>query len=352
MATPTRSVGASQTQENVIATFPVPYRGVDRRNSEVEIAREALWTGENLHLYQGELRQRPSWNLARDATIAAPPAAMGTVIGLFSATRPNSRTHFLFAGGTIQLQVMGSTGWILLASWGATRNRYNQVRMTEIAIGTPLLSHVVVCNGIDTPIRVQIPASGNPGPANVASLTISGGLVWQDVCTTSDRIIGITDTEVHWGEALTVDGGAAFPATAIKSLAESLDLCVAVRPIGTLNVGVWKERSVWLGQARGGDTASYFSWRVLRWCDGPAAPNALCQDSLGNFYWISKFGRLFRMDAQSFEVTTPGDGIWPITRKEMSPDPTIYRTCHAVYRPYYDEVWFFYRAIADGSTPE
>ena len=354
MASPTKSIGASQTQEDVIATFPVPRGGVNRRASEVEIQPSDLWIGENLHLFQGEARQRPSWNLQTDSTLAVPlGATLGSPVGIFTCHRPDTRNQFLILGGTKQVHVLASTGYVSIASWGATRARTNQVRMTEIAIGTPLQSNVVICNGIDTPIRLKLPTTGDPSAANVASLNppvAAPAGAWKDVCTASDRIVGITNTEVQWGESLQVDDpGPAFPATAVKSLAETLDLCVAVRPIGTLNVGVWKERSFWVGAARGGSTASYFSWRVMRWVDGPAAPNALCQDTIGNWYWITKLGRIVMMDPQNFTVTYPGDGVWPITRAEMPVAFSQYGVSFAFYRPFFDEVWFFYQGTAYGA---
>lgn len=345
MGTPTKSVGASQTQENVIATFPVPYLGVERRVSEAEMAPNALWVGENLHLFEGECRQRPSWNLSRDGTVSAPPSNTGAILTAFSARRPHSRTQFLFVGGTKQVQVLGATSWIKLKDWANTNPRTAQVRFAEIAIGTPPQLNVVVCNGVDTPFRVKFPTSGDPAITDVAAINTASSVIWKDVCQAADRIVGIDDTSVTWGESLQIDDpGPAFPELAGKLLTETHDLAVAVRSIGTLNVGVWKERSFWIGQAKGGSTAAFFNWRVLRWVDGPAAPNALCQDSIGNWYWLTKLGRIVMMDAQTFAVSYPGDGIWPITRKQMSPKYADYATAHAVYRPFYDEVWFFYRA--------
>ena len=87
-----KSVGASQTGEKVLATFPVPYKGVRRDHSEIEIPKDALWVGENLHFFQGELRQRPSWNLARNTTIAAPPTTW-PITGIYSTRRATTRDH-------------------------------------------------------------------------------------------------------------------------------------------------------------------------------------------------------------------------------------------------------------------
>ena len=334
-----QTVGVTQTQEEVIGTFPVPYKGVHRDQSEVEIGRDSLWIGENLHLFEGELRQRPSWNLARNATVAAPPAAAGSITTPWSTRRAGTRNEFLMVGGTKEVHIMGSSGWIRVQPWAATRNRWQQVRFTDIATGTPLATNVCVVNGVDSMLRAVLPSSGNPS-ADFGTF-VTAAPVMRDICTASDRVVGITETEVRWTSALDVT---TWPALATKSLAETLDLCVAIRPLTTLNVGVWKERSLWIGQFAGGTDAAAFRWRVLRMVDGPASPNALCTDSLGNWFWMTKLGRVIQMD-ENYQITTPGDGIWPIVRTQMSQVQNEYGQSHATYRPFYDEVWFFYGGL-------
>ena len=334
-----QTTGASQTQEEVIGTFPVPYKGVHQDQSEVEIARDSLWIGENLHLFQGELRQRPSWNLARNATVAAPPAAAGSIVTPWSTRRPATRDQYLFVGGLKEVHVLGTAGWIRAKAWAATNNRWQQVRFTDIAIGTPLQTNVCIVNSVDQMVRAVLPVAGNPA-ADFGAF-VAAAPIMRDICTASDRVVGITDTDVNWSANLDVTS---WPALATKSLAETLDLCIAIRPLSTLNVGVWKERSLWIGQFAGGTDAAAFRWRVLRWVDGPASPNALCTDSLGNWHWMSKLGRIFTMD-ENFQITTPGDGVWPIVRESMSQVQHEYGQTHATYRPFYDEVWFFYGGL-------
>ncbi len=335
-----QTVGVTQTQEKVLVTFPVPYKGVMRNASEVEIPRDALWTGENLHFVEGELRQRPSWNLARNATVAAPPAT-APITAVWTSRRAGTRNQFLFVGGVADLYVLGSAGWVKIGNWGGTRGRYQLVRATEIALGTPLVTHVLAVNGVDFPLDITIPAASNPVLGDTISQTSAPK--WRDICTASDRIVGITDTEVQWGEILRLD---VWPALNVKSLAETLDFCVAIRPLSTLNTGIWKERSFWVGQAAGGSSASYFRWKLLKWVEGPASASALTHDSKGNWYWMTKTGRIVKMD-NGYNITYPGDGVWPIVRKQMSPLFTEYSDCHAVYRPFYDEVWFFYGGLPD-----
>lgn len=345
-----KSVGATQVGEKVLAAYPVPYKGVMRQHSEVEIGKDALFVGENLHFFQGELRQRPSWNLARNTTIAAPPTT-APVTGIFTTRRANTRDQFLLVGGVADVYVLtdaasplGAAGWNKIVTWGATRAQYRQVRYTELAFGTPLLTTVVIANGVDTPRRFVIPTSSADFATSAALTAHASGAVpiWRDICTAADRIVGITDTEVSWTANLSVTGPAA---TSVKGLTETLDLCIAIRPLSTLNVGVWKERSFWIGAFAGGTEATAFRWRLLKWVEGPASPAALTVDSLGNWFWMTKTGRIVKMDAEGYQISFPGDGIWPLTRDQMSLNITEYGTAHAVYRPFYDEVWFFYGAV-------
>ena len=336
---PSETVGAGQTSEKVLVNYPVPYKGVMRGRSEVEIPKDALWIGENVHLEDGELRQRPSWNLARNATVAAPPTGY-PITGIFSARRAESRDQFLLVGGSVNVYGLSSAAWVLLTTWGATRPNYRQVRFTELAFDTPLVTRVCYVNGVDTPQILAIPASGDFTIANVSTMT--GGPIWRDVCTASDRLVGITDTQVAWTANLSV---AAPAATSVKSLMETLDLCIAIRPISTLNVAVWKERSIWLGIFSGGGEATAFRWRQLKNVEGPAAPNALVNDSFGNWFWMTKQGRIVKMEAEGYGISFPGDGVWPLIRDQMSLNITEYGLCHAVYRPISDEIWFFYGSI-------
>lgn len=342
MAPAIQTVGASQTQELVIAKFAVPHLGVIQGINEMELPANALWVGENLHFFEGELRQRPSWNLERDTTLST-PAVAGTLTTIFTAHRATTQNQFLLVGGTDVIRILqdvgsgiGGAGWATWVTWAGSRAQTAQVRFTEIATGTPLVTDIIACNGVDVPVRMTLTATTAAIGAST-TLTIPSDPRWKDVCMSADRIIGITDTEVNWGQNLNFT----FPAAAIKSLAESLDLCIAIRPIGTLNVGIWKERSIWIGFARGGTDANFFGWRLLKWADGPAAPNALTTDTTGNWYWMTRTGRVLRMD-ESYNITYPGDGVWPIVRKEISALFSDYATSHAVYRPIHDEVWFFY----------
>ena len=332
--------GVHQASEKVLTTFPVPYKGVLRGTSEVELPRDALWTGQNLHFFEGELRQRQSWNLLRQATVAAPLkfANQGDITTLFTGHRAGSRRKLLFTGGrggVRALQGAAPAGWVTLVTWASAGESFEPTRFTEIATDTPLSTKVIYTNGRNTPRYVTIPSTG---AAFGADVVMTGAPFWKDVCVASDRVLGITDTEVSWGEALRLD---VWPALNVKSLAETLDLCIAIRPLGTLNVGIWKEHTLWLGQARGGSSAGYFSWRLLKVVDGPATPNAICADSKGNGYWMTRTGRIVMM-GEGYKITYPGDGVWSTVRGELPVLNDNRLTMHATYVPDNDEVWFFY----------
>lgn len=343
-----QTVGAAQVGENVLAVYPVPYKGVIQGVNELQLPKDALWLGENVHFFEGELRQRPSWNLRRNTILATIPAAIGITVGLFTGHRATTTNQFLFAGGTQAVYVLSdaTNTWLSIQTWADLRSQDKQVRFTELAIGTPLVTRIIFCNGVDVPALFVLTAASG-GFVGATSLVVPNNVRFKDVCTSSDRIIGITDTEVYWSQALSVT----FPETAVKSLAESLDLNIAIRPIGTLNVGIWKERSLWIGLARGGSDAGFFSWRLLKWVEGPAAPNALVVDTTGNWYWMTRTGRVIKMDS-SFAVTYPADGIWPLVRKEINViQASGYGRSHAVYRPIHDEVWFFYKRVSTAAPP-
>ena len=345
-----RTLGVGQTKENIIGAFPIPLKGMIRNQPESVIPKDALWSGRNLHLFQGEVRQRASWTGIRNTTVAA-PAQAGHLNGLFTGRRAGTINRFLFAGGTVgavilqdAVSALGAAGWRTIASWGATRARTQLVRFAELAYGTPLLTRIAMCNGIDTPRVFTLAAASADF---VLSTALTGADPWKDVTMTSDRIVGITDTEVSWGETLRTD---LWPALNHKSLAETLDYCIAIRPLIGLHVAIWKEKSIWLGQARGGSSASYFTWKLMKSVDGPVSPAALVSDLKGGWYWLTRHGRVVRM-RENFQIDYPCDQIWPVVRDDtgrapqgMSRIESEYRLAHGMYDAVNDEVHFFYPA--------
>jgi len=208
-------------------------------------------------------------------------------------------------------------------------------RFAELAFGTPLVTHVVATNGAVTPQDFALTLA----TANFAASTdLTCADPWIDVCMTSDRIVGITPTEVSWGEILRLD---IWPLLNHKSLAETLDFCVAIRPVGTLHVAIWKERSIWLGQARGGSSASYFTWKLHVVVDGPVSTSALVQDGTGSFWWLTRRGRIVRM-SPDMQITYPCDGVFPYVRNLMSGAEDDWRNAHGTYDPVRDEIHFFF----------
>lgn len=350
-----RSTGIAQTKENILLAYPVPRSGMVQTEGEAAVPKDGVWVGRNVHNFYGECRQRPSWNGIKDAGLQLIPrlaygAGREFITSAFTARRANTRNRYLIVGGSRGAKILqeaasglGALGWrnfwTITDPGGAAPDqtvRVRTVRFAELAFGTPLVTHVVATNGVQVPQDFALTAlTANFG----AATELTCAAPWLDICMTADRIIGITETEASWGEALRLD---IWPDLNHKSLAETLDFCVAIRPIGTLHVAIWKERSIWLGQARGGSSASFFTWKLLKVVDGPLHTNALVPDGQGNWWWMTRRGRIARMDSTSFQITYPCDGAWPFVRNLISPNEADWRLGHAAYDPFRDEIHFFY----------
>jgi hypothetical protein len=322
--------GASQTGEKILATFGVPRRGGMSAVDHFDIPRDALEVGQNVHMFNGELHSRPG--LVGNFAPVLPTTSHPN--GMFASRYASSRKVALFVASSTQVFVLNTTNaWLSVLAAPSTGDRSFPTRFTDIAIGTPLVTSVIIANGVDTPRKYDLTTPLVAG----ASTVLTGAAKWRDVCTASDRIVGITATEVSWGEALRLD---IWPELNVKGLTETQDYCVAIRPSGTLNVLIFKEHSIWIGRAVGGSSASYFRWQMLALVDGPAGPSAVTRDGEGRYYWMTNRGRIGMLDGSG--PTWVADGNWPHVRDIISQSNFVQQQCHACYMPQFNEVWFTY----------
>ena len=321
--------GPTQTSEAILATFGVPRRGMMSGIDQFDVPRDGLVLGRNVHMYRGELNSRPG--MCGNAFATLPVGSHPN--GMFGARYAASRKVILMVANSTQILVLQlDNTWLDILAVASTGARWFPTRFTTIALGTPLVTSVIIANGIDVPRRWDLV---DPHVAN--STVLTGAAAWRDVCTASDRIVGITAAEVSWGETLRLD---TWPALNVKGLTESQDYCVAIRAMGTLNVVVFKERSIWIGKAVGGSSASYFRWQMLTQIDGPAGPHAVAQDGEGRYFWMTIRGRIGMLDGNGPQWI--GDMNWPSVRDVISASNLVQQQVHACWMPQFNEVWFFY----------
>src|SRR5712691_2325218 len=188
-----RTVGISQTGENILVTYPAPTKGMLQNvDSEATIPIEALWIGRNVHLLRGELRQRASWigRIGPSASVLNdPPRGSGVISGLtipetlsavYSARRAGTSDRFLLTGGNTRVQILqdatsnlgAGSGWKVVTNWNgasALEDVGAFVRFAEIPLGSPLLTHVIMCNGLRAPRLFKLGSTSDLGAPTFTS---------------------------------------------------------------------------------------------------------------------------------------------------------------------------------------
>lgn len=204
----------------------------------------------------------------------------------------------------------------------------NLNRFTQIVLGSGEDEHtwVVQTNGVNPPRRWREGLSVSEEiPCNPP--------FWTDVTTAFDRIVGIVPPyKVTWGEILSLDK---WPALNTRNLADTPDKVVGIRTMGTMNLIVYKENSIWSGMARGGSSASAFQFDFRGEFDGPASPAAIVVMNNVHIY-ATKTMRIGLQDGRSHRWV--GDGVWPFLRTEA--DSNKGNLIWGVYDAVRDEVWF------------
>ena len=332
--------GASQKGDSIVAQWPFPARGVVRSLAENELSPDSLFVGDNLQLFHGECRLRP--RIRTPAAITANVNAANATLGLGTTVhrRTNGDVFTIVAegisnGSVRRLENAGTWtdigGGVVFAG-----SRDDSYRFTSLAFGTPLQNYTFLVRGN------QAPYYWDPSLAGGNIVAVPGSPAnWKDATTVFDRIIGITDTEVSWGEILQVDN---WPAVNVKSLMETPDYCKAIRPFGNMNVIVFKERSIWKGLGNGEGTSAFsFRWQFAGYYEGPCGVNACDGTPLGYAY-MTRNGRVGLYNGT--KVDWIADQIWPLIRDDI--DQTQVCRVFVRYREANHQVVCLYPRTGDG----
>jgi hypothetical protein len=212
-------------------------------------------------------------------------------------------------------------------------------RFTQLVIGDPddpeNTERVFVyhTNGVD-------PARKWNGVTNTFTAVECDPPFFTDVTTAFDRIVGIIPPyKVRWGEQLSLSQ---WPELNARNISDTPDPVVAIRNLGTMNLIVYKEKSIWAGGARGGSSAQAFSFEIRGFFDGPANPAALSEvDNV--HYYMTKRGRIGAYDGRTHRWL--GDGIWPLVKTNL--DTSKANLITSFYDPRNHEIVFNYPMTTD-----
>ena len=338
--------GAVQA-EKIIGQWWVPLKGTLRGLPPYALPEDALYDSLNVVVRAGAVIPRPG------LTKFDPTVLGGRPVGAFSTTEIATGAFQEDAFQNDAFQIVGNTPTSVLlvitpttvwTFWGGiwhditgtplTGQESAFARATSIQIGTTI--NVIITNGSDTPqVWDSVAATVSPLAGSPPK--------WTDITTASDRIIGIVPPYlVRWGNSLDLT---TWPSANFRSLGDTVDPVVAVRNLGTLGVVVYKQRSIWIGSPNGVTDATYFSFSIRGFWDGPASPAAVV-DVDGANYYMTDTGRMAYFDGTQHEWI--GDGVWPAVQDELD-QPNSGRI-FGVFEPTNREVYFYYPRTGDGGA--
>ena len=314
-----------------IVEWVAPEGGVWRTIPIHKLPPTAIYDAENVTFRNGEVKVRSGL-----ATYASPISAAARVTGAHYFPRTGAAHVTVFGTNTGLYMIDPSSAIVNLTGVDVlTGADSNLNQFTTIVIGSPSTANIVQGNGKD-PIQYW------DGVVATFVECACSPPIFSDLVTAFDRIVGITPPyTVRWGEARSLSQ---WPELNARNLIDSEDPVVAIRNIGTMNVIVYKEQSIWAGMARGGSSAQAFSFELRGFYDGPANPAAIT--AVDNVhYYMTKEGRIGAYDGRTHQWV--GDGVW--AKISALIDKTKQYAIAAVYDPTTHEVLFTYPKTTDST---
>ena len=333
--------------ETLIGKWTVPVQGTLRGLPPYALPEDAVYDSLNVLVRAGAVEARPGLTVVNPSTLGGRPiGAFATTLLAQGAFQSDSFQNdaFQISGNTPTSALIVVTPSKIWAYWSGVYHDITDTtltgtdsafaRMTSIQISNTI--YILISNGIDVP---RVWDSVAPTVAQVSGTPPK----WTDVTTASDRIIGIIPPyTIQWGNSLDLT---TWPALNFRTLSDTIDPVVAIRNLGSLGVAVYKTRSIWIGQPGGTTDASYFSFVIRGFWDGPASPYALI-DADGAHYYMTDTGRIGYFDGTQQQWIA--DGVWPAVQAELD-QPNAARI-FGVFDPSNREINFYYPRVGDGGA--
>jgi hypothetical protein len=298
-----------------------------------------MYNASNVILYKGALTSRPGvvqagGGLVLSGAANEEPLATGSLVidGLGEA---NSAIPFVITASKGFAFVSG--GWQDITGSSLTVSS-PLPRTTQIVLGlTPTL---VITNGTNQPKQYQ--------GTGVWS-DIAGAPLWTDICTATDRIVGIIPPyTIQWGEQASLS---LWPSANRRILADTAgdttEPVVAISGRGDAGIIVYRRDSIWLGVPSGREnSAGIFKWVLKGIIEGPAGPGARVTVD-GWDYYMTASGRIARYDGGN-QHEWIGDGVWPAINAEIQQGALSRNKLTAWHDPRTNSVVFAYPKLVGG----
>lgn len=320
-------------QDATIAQFDVPYRGTMQGGAVHQVPPNAVWESMNVFVYEGKLRARAGLRLLNASLFRS--AVLG---GGLSVTPQQNILLAITRDRLYELPQPGSV-WNQVSTLVFTNDANYAVVDTA---GLETAGQYVVLIASDGFV-LKVWESVNHATADV---TATIGIIprAKSVCVCGRRVVTLTAPHtVNWSEVLDYKS---WSSLSYNKLAQTNDLGVAVRSIGTLGCVVYKERSIYVGRVTGQAFGGAFSFGEPLFVEGPAGTHAIAIIPGGHMY-MTKNGRIAVFDGSNYPVWV-ADGLWRYLQRDIHPSYAF--LIRAVYDYRLHTVNFYYPRLVDPGT--
>ena len=314
-----REAGVSQ-----IVQFTVPYNGTWNSVAANMLSPDTLYQSSNVYIRKGKLRNRPGLLLLNNTEFSDP------VIGGAMAVTPTDKIMLAVTRRALYTLGQSDTVWSVDTAAPFAGGDHSPVDITFLETSSQYVA--VIANSLGEMHRwIQ----GN------RAVTISGSPAAKSVCTAARRIIALVAPHtIQWTSILSYTD---WPALAVVRVAQTNDVGICVRSLGTLTFVLYKERSIYIARAQAGSDANGFNIQFVQHVEGPAGVHAVV-DVLGTHMYMTKNGRVGIFDGTS-QVQWIADGLWLHLQGDI--DPTYSYKMFGVFDYRLHTVTFYYPRVTD-----
>ena len=313
-----REAGVSQ-----IVQFAVPYNGTWNSVAANMLSPDTLYHSMNIYVRRGKVRARPGL-LQQNSSVLSYPVQGGAM-----AVTPTDKVLLAVTGTELYTLKQSDSVWQsdTVATFTTGSNPI------DITFLETMSTYVAVLASPGFGLKAWIQESG------VAP--IFGSPPAKSVCTAARRIVALVEPHtIQWSTILDYT---TWPALAIAKVAQTNDVGICVRSLGTLTFVIYKERSIYIARAQAGSDANGFNIQFVQMVEGPAGVHSVV-DVLGTHWYMTKNGRVGIFDGTA-QVQWVADGLWLYLQDDI--DPVQAYRIFGVFDYRLHTVTFYYPRISD-----
>ena len=267
------------------------------------LSPDSIFDSMNVFLREGKLRERPGL-LQVNPTIFD-----SSIIGGAMAVTPTQKT--LLALSTTKAYTLNEHDDQWSVETGDLVNLTSQSVVDVAFIETAGEYVAVIADGIN-PLHKWTEEVG------LELVVATEGVVphAKSVCSTSRRIVALEAPHtLWWTSTLTYD---AWNELNYVKVARTNDVGICVKSIGVADFVLYKERSIYLAQPRGGPDSTAFDIRFVAFTEGPAGIHAVVEFENQHMF-MTPSGRIGIFNGQS-AINWIADGLWLHLQRDVDPE--------------------------------